>query len=393
MTDIGSLPFEDERRVEFPCLQMEQPVGGIYLGVMPWKTLLDITYFDVRHIVREQRDVETYLGIQRELRPERVEELRRYVNYKDASFPTGIVIAVEADCAAYDPQRQMMTLMNNMNTETADERVFFRDIARVIDGQHRIEGLQGFEGEHFDLPVIILVGMDIADQAYIFSTVNLAQTKVNSSLAYDLYELAKARSPQKTCHNIAVALDQHQKSPFYRMIKRLGVATEGRFNETLTQATFIRSLIAYISKKPLEDRDTLLRGGRLSRANRVDTNEMIFRNMFIDEQDLKIMDVVWNYFDAVKRKWPQSWEVVAPGNILNRTNGFRAFMRFLRPAYLKISSPGDVPEAEKFSDFLQLVALKDGDFNTERFPPGTSGEALLFRTLVEQSDRQGQATF
>lgn len=384
MTDIASLPPEDTKQVVFPCLPIEQPVGSFYLGVMRCETLLEIAYFDVRRIVREKRDFETYLGIQRELRPDRVEELRQYVNYKDASFPTGIVIAVESECASYNPDQRTMTLMNNMDAESANERVFFRDIARVIDGQHRIAGLEGFVGENFDLPVIILVGMDIADQAYIFSTVNLAQTKVNPSLAYDLYELAKAKSPQKTCHNIAVALDQHKNSPFYQKIKRLGVATEGRFNETITQATFIRSLIPYISRKPLEDRDTLLRGGEVPRAARTEMNALIFRNMFIDGQDLRIMDVIWNYFDAIRRKWPRSWDDVTPGNILNRTNGFRAFMRFLRPAYLSVGLPGDAPQTDAFASLLQRLNLEEGDFNTERFPPGTSGEALLFRTLVEQ---------
>jgi DGQHR domain-containing protein len=325
------------------------------------------------------------LGIQRELRQDRVEELRQYVNYKDASFPTGIIIAVEADCASYDPDRGIMTLMNNMETESAHDRVFYRDIARVIDGQHRIAGLEGFVGGDFDLPVIILVGMDIADQAYIFSTVNLAQTKVNPSLAYDLYELAKARSPQKTCHNIAVALDQHQNSPFYHKIKRLGVATDGRFNETLTQSTFIRALIPYISRKPLEDRDILLRGGQIRPADPSEMKALIFRNMFVDEEDLKIMDVVWNYFDAIRTKWPESWGRILPGNILNRTNGFRAFMRFLRPVYLALGALGGVPNTSQFLDLLHKVELQESDFNTERFPPGTSGEALLFRTLMDQS--------
>src|SRR5712675_1454790 len=105
-------------------LTIEQPIGAFFVGVMSWKTLLDITFFDVRRIVRERRDVETYLGIQRELRQDRVEELRQYVNYKDASFPTGIIIAVEADCALYDTDRHIMTLMNNMEVDSPEERVF-----------------------------------------------------------------------------------------------------------------------------------------------------------------------------------------------------------------------------------------------------------------------------
>ena len=273
-----------------------------------------------------------------------------------------------------------------MDTSDPEERVFFRGIARVIDGQHRIAGLEGYVGEKFDIAVTVLVGMDIADQAYVFSTVNLAQTKVNPSLAYDLYSFAKARSPQKTCHNIAVALDQHEKSPLYQRIKRLGVATAGRFDETITQATFVRALLPYISSDPVIDRDTLLRGQKLTKVSGADIRRLIFRNLFVDDQDLKIMDVVWNYFSAVMARWPDAWrEVRREGNMLNRTNGFRAFTRFLRPAYLSVARPGEVPSKEDFETLLKKVRLQDREFDTTTFVPGSGGEARLVRTLLEQS--------
>src|ERR1700730_4145288 len=97
---------------------------------------------------------------------------------------------------------------------------------------------------------------------------NLEQTKVGKSLAIDLFELARTRSPIKTCHNIAIALDTTKGSPFHHRIKRLGVATLGRAEdsgpgERLTQATFVNALVRYISDDPKQDRDTLLRGEQL----------------------------------------------------------------------------------------------------------------------------------
>ncbi|WP_168796869.1 hypothetical protein [Phaeovulum veldkampii] len=50
---------------------------------------------------------------------------------------------------------------------------------------------------------------------------------MSRSLVYELEDLSNARSPFKTCHNIAVALDGLQTSPFYKRIKRLGVVTPG----------------------------------------------------------------------------------------------------------------------------------------------------------------------
>ena len=211
---------------------------------------------------------------------------------------------------------------------------------------------------------------------------NLAQTKVNKSLVYDLFDLAKTRSPQKTCHNIAVALDAQENSPFHGRIKRLGVATEGRFNEVLTQATIVEALLKYISLKPNSDRDLLLRGKHLKRADADEERKLIFRNLFIDEKDADITKIIWTYFLGVEKRWPEAWRNLSRGNILPKTNGFRAFTRFLRPFYLSvIEQVGEQITARQVSNAFSKVGLDDNDFNIENFAPGTSGEATLLQRL------------
>jgi DGQHR domain-containing protein len=256
---------EDPVSFALPVLTAYQPIGEFFVGVLDWKRLCEITHFDVRRILHE-REFETYLGIQRPLNEERVKEIEQYVETVDACFPTAVILSVSGSCAKYDQAGKILTLSNYIDEEEPERSIFYRQIAKVIDGQHRIEGLKNFKGSRFDVNVSIFIDIDVAEEAYIFSTVNLAQTKVNRSLAYDLFDLARSRSPQKLCHNIAVALDQDTKSPFYHKIKRLGVATEGRFNETLTQATFVESLIAYMSSNPTLDRDLYMRGKEPSKA-------------------------------------------------------------------------------------------------------------------------------
>ena len=231
-----------------------------------------------------------------------MKEIEQYVHTADACFPTAIILSVSGDCAKYDEGSGLLTLSNYEDPEDPDKNIIYRQIAKVIDGQHRIEGLKNYKGPSFGVNVSIFVDIDVAEEAYIFSTVNLAQTKVNKSLAIDLLELARSRSPQKLCHNIAVALDQGEKSPFYHKIKRLGVATEGRFNETLTQATFVDSLLGYLSSNPVRDRDIYIRGKVPNKAEAQESKLLIFRNMMIDKRDMEIVDVLWNYFDAVRSK-------------------------------------------------------------------------------------------
>jgi DGQHR domain-containing protein len=379
---------EDPISVKFPCIRVQQPIGVFYIAAINSKQLYGMTWADVRRIESEKRDIETYLGVQRPLSKNRVDELKKYVRTTDACFPTAVILAIPGICASFDEETSQMTVSNYLDEVNPENNIIFGKVAKVLDGQHRIEGLRDYDGDTFDINVSIFVDIDIAEQAYIFSTVNLAQTKVNKSLVYDLYDYAKSRSPQKLCHNIAVALDANEKSPLYRRIKRLGVATEGRFNETITQATFVESLMRYVTKSKstaMADRDTYMKGRVPQRASQNESRELIFRNMMIDERDMEIADVVWNYFTAVKERWPVAWASTGQGIMLNKTNGFRALMRLLRDAYMYLTSPGNVPSSNDFLDLLSRIDMNDGDFVVEKYKPGTSGESALYHDLVSMS--------
>lgn len=382
-------PAEDPRSITLAVMKATQPIGDFYIGKMDSQTLCEITDFDIRHLVKGENELESYLGIQRRLDPKRVQEISEYVRTTDACFPTAVILAVRGACAEYNEAIGQLKLSNLPNPAEGEEPVLYREIARVLDGQHRIEGLRGLIDRKFEINVCIFVELDIAEQAYIFATVNLAQTKVNPSLVYDLFDFAKLRSPQKVSHNIAVALDGTEKSPFYLKIKRLGVATEGRFGETLTQANFVQSLMPYLSKNPNQDREIYRQGKTPPKAGAKESESLIFRNMMIDLRDIEVTDILWNYFDAVRLRWPEAWVYEGRGRMLNRTNGFRALMRFLRNAYVRLATPGKapykVPSTAEFKKIFENVDCADDYFTIENFKPGTAGEAALFRFLKQRS--------
>lgn len=368
------------------CIKVSQPIGDFYIASIPWQKLREITFADVRRLEKEARDVETYLGIQRPLNKRRAEEIGEYVNTADACFPTSVILAVEAHCVRYDEDLKKIVLTNFHDASTPELNRSRVQIAKVLDGQHRIEGLGALKpGTTFDINVSIFIDMDIENQAYVFSTVNLAQTKVNKSLVYDLYEYARSRSPQKTCHNVAVALDSLKNSPLHGKIKRLGSATDGRFGETLTQATVVENLLGYITTNPVKDRDEFLRGSKPRKATQAELVTTPFRNLFLEEKDLDIADILLYYFSAVRQRWPEAWMSSTRGWMLNRTNGFRALMRFLKPAYRSLASEGEIPTQEAWLALFLKVTLADSDFTVDNFEPGTSGETKLFKRLLEDS--------
>jgi DGQHR domain-containing protein len=380
---------ESSRSLDVPAIKLEQPVGVFFVCVMKATDLFDIAKFDIRKI-SESEGIDDFLGIQREVSPKRLKELKHYITTTDATFPTAVIIAVDERCCKFSASAKnsvtgVLTLSNYLDpNKDRNNDILYRDIGKIIDGQHRIKAFEDGYSAEFNMNVAIFVGADVATQAEIFSTVNLAQTKVNSSLVYDLFSLAKNRSPEKTAHEITVLLDKRQDSPFRDRIKRLGVATNGRFGETLSQATIVRGILNHITNNVLVDREI----GKRQKSwafKPGDELRFIFRYHFVKNQDDVIFLNILNYFKAISDRWQHSWQNSGLGNILPRTNGYLAFMRFLRPVILNYSTkPGLVP-IEHFTKTLADIDLADESFISKTYPPGTSGETKLFNILIEKS--------
>lgn len=357
-----TLPNQD--RIRIKVLQVTQPIGQFYFGVINHSDLLKISYSDIRKLDNERRDVENYLGIERPLNRKRVGELKDYVNTVDATFPSPIILALQEEDTDQDPENGTLLVRNDEN------------VAKILDGQHRIAGLVGFQGDTFEVPVTIFLEMDIEYQAMVFATINLEQTKVNKSLAYDLYAYATTRSPQKSSHNIVRLLNSRQDSPFYNKIKVLGVA--GDRSETISQALFIDCLLPLISTNASRDRDALRRGRNIELASPGETDLLTFRNLFVEDKDAIIARVLWNYFKAVERKWGVYWTEVTQGCVLNRTTGFRGLMQFLPYAVLAIGGLGNNPSEIQFDELFSGIEIQGHAVTPEHYPPGTTG-ATRFR--------------
>ena len=381
------------KKLAVTAQKVVQPLGEFFVASLKPKDLVAISFVDVRRI--EERDVEKYLGIQRPLVKSRVNKIKEYIQGADATFPTSIILAVDSKCAEFDEKTKKLTLYPYEPEEgSGDDLIEYGKIANILDGQHRIAAFLDDSDEFdfdpniaFDLNVSIFIGIDISEQANIFATVNLAQTKVNRSLVYDLEDLSKTRSPHKVCHLVAVALDRDKDSPLKERIKRLGVATPDRDYEPLTQAVVVESLVRFISKDPFEDRRILLKGKKLQKIDGEMLLKYPFRNLFIDDDDKQIYKILINYFKAVANRWPKAWVDLKPkGNLLPKSNAFRALMKYLKDdVYLSIVNEediGDLPTEDQFLIRLRNVDIDDEDFTTRNFAPGSGGQSKFYKLLT-----------
>src|SRR6266446_4529145 len=141
--------------IECECFEVQQPIGKFYLARIPSDDLIAITWVDVRRIEHEEREVETVLGIQRPLSNKRVKEIGEYVNTMDATFPTSIILSIDSFA---DPEKEIQNVSYNRETNRLAIR---RDgyVAKVLDGQHRIEGLRALKpaNKPFDLVITIFI--------------------------------------------------------------------------------------------------------------------------------------------------------------------------------------------------------------------------------------------
>lgn len=395
--------------IELPYIEVTQPIGSFIICSMAWQNIIDISYADIRKITEssENNDLDNYLGIQRTVSKNRTKDISQYVTNIDATFPTSIILHIKSKSLffngelieIYDDQfiednsENIKEIKNIFTSEYGKIKIRKDDrIAKILDGQHRIEGFREAinKGEiitKFDFNVTIFVDLDLDDQAQIFSVINKAQTKVNKSLVYDLYEYAKNRSPQKTAHDIVRVLNKSKQSAFYRKIKILGTSQDA---ETIAQATLAELIIDCISKNPMEDRDKLKKQslfGRSGLNKESDINEIkrrIFRNLFIAEKDEIIYKIINNYFNAIAEKWPRAWknDPIIEKNIISKSTGIIAFFRFLRYLYNEIGQRDSEISKETFLKIFNQIPIDDVEFNTDKYKPGSSGQSLLFKDLV-----------
>ena len=352
--------------IRIKVLSLKQPIGNFYVGVVNATELYKICKAEVRRIERKN-DIDNYIGIQRELNPKRVKEIKEYVRTIDASFPNSIIISLKKDF-----------LVDKKSTES--ELVIKKDenAATIIDGQHR---LSGFEyGEHdFDLIVTIFIDLEDEEKALLFSIINTKHTKITGSLSQDLYEFSTLDTPPKLAHNIAKSMNSDENSPWFKKIKMLGRKTDIYEEGIITQSTFTKEIIDLICKN--EDifniRNQLKKGVKkedLKKYFNYDDKKQIFWELYMEGKDELIFKILNNYFVAVKEVFPSEW--VNKKYILCKTTGYIALMKLFRKIYLNGISENDL-SISFFKKYFESVKENLMELTSENYESGGKGSNRL----------------
>lgn len=364
-----------------PCIAVNQPIGTFYLMSLSAEQLVGRVCIQPRTISSSDSH-----NVQRAENPGRVKEIAQYVRDPDATFPTAVIISADSTYAAVDENSITFSPSPGQPEEGFE-------IGELLDGQHRIRGLQeaqqqGFKIAAFEIPVVVMLDLDVAEKAYVFSIINSKQTPVSKSLIYDLFGLAKDRSPYSVCHEIARAMNTDPNGPFYRGIKMLGKKQHP--HEILTQGSFVKYLLQLISSKP--DRDAI---ALKSEEVPVEQNRP-FNAFFRNKKDELILLAMTNYFSAVAEAFSADWDTAAyidkdgrpikgKTPVMRRTVGYEALMRALAKIWPIVQTEGNLDKAL----FVKLVGkfkenLADQDISTETFG-SSSADAGRLAALMTQN--------
>ena len=382
---------EVEVPIRLPVAKVSQPIGDFYVGRIDSRKLSAISFTEIRRF--KSGDQDTIAGIQRERSKGRIEQIKKYVNLDYATFPTSIIIAVEPACVSIqsypvDSEETYLLELSPFGDPDDDEHIPLEKIAFIIDGQHRLAGLEGLADDRdFDVNISIFVGASEADKAEIFARVNQAQTKVNQSLVVDLASYFEERGPVKFAHEIVLAMNRDEEGPLFDKVKRLGKAEPGKGQvQTLAQATVVKPIVDYISKEPELERNKRYRGIFRSRRANEDWKQFIFQPFYDDDDDSGVFLCLSNYFNAVKQRWPESWDnqMVRTGVILNRTTGYVALMRFFRQVYLQHCDEQEIVTKEECEAVFDKIDIEDHELTRDEFIPGSSGISSLYRRLMDE---------
>lgn len=333
-------------------LKLHQSIGTIYVSKIKPSDLLSMSIVDRRRIEEDDE----VLGIQRELKKDKVIQIQNYLSSIDATFPNSIIVNTTQNFVVNESETELEL--------TIDDNTF-----TIIDGQHRVEGFREIDLDNFELLIAIFKDLKIDQQANIFSTINSQQTKVDPSLNLNLELNSRAYTPKKMMIEIAQSFNYDKESPWYNNIKMLGSKTNG----IISLSAFVKPLleITYPEKDYYLIRNELMINEKEFPAFS-DLNYKAERYLFWELYKRKdvnsVYKILFNYFKALKVILDKDW--LNNKSLLNKTTGYNAMIKLFKDVSRKGFENGNL-SYEFFFQLLRPLAEMNGTISSENY--GASG--------------------
>lgn len=244
-------------------------------------------------------------GFQRRLDVKKAEEIAHYIDAKQGTIPTAIILSAQPE-AELKPKTGGRSL-----SFKAHPKAFL-----VIDGQHRVWGFSKAKS-HLRVPVIIYTGLSKQEETRLFIDINTKQKPVPSELLLDIKELADRETEDEKVYRVLF----------------------DNFSEK--ENSVLLGLVSPSEKKQ----------GKISRTTFNSAFKSI-KSIFGDQPPEKIYLIINNYLYAIKDVLKDS-----DNELITNANTFKAIIAFLAivAPTVKMKFDGDY-SADNFSEILQPLS-------------------------------------
>ncbi len=350
--------------LEKTVLKVKQPLGTFYVASISARELLSICYSDPAELRKDGFHVD---GTQRLESEKRKKEISDYIETHEAAFPNAIILGANYNRnGEYVDDPELSWKIDEDDGSYKLTVPTDRKLASIIDGQHRLKAFE-YCGEGYremELLCAIYIDLPIPYHAFIFSTINFNQRKVDRSLAYNLFGFDIESSSPNTWvpETLAVSLSRrlnNDDTPFKGKIT-LGVINNNSSPAegfSVSMATIVDGILKLISKKPKKDRTDLMRYAASERDRgclKIDGSPLRF--MYIEGYDEAIYEILNNYFRVID---DYLWSKDDADPYISKTVGIQALFDVLSKLLIGFEESLD----GEYEDFQKkLVVIEDMKF-------------------------------
>ncbi|MFS0819197.1 DGQHR domain-containing protein [Lysinibacillus sp. 1P01SD] len=367
------------KTLEIKVEKVTQPIGEFYIAQIDSEILYSMAKADIMRISNKADTI--YEGIQRELDLRKVDKIKKYLQSNDATFPNSIILNLNKE--------SLLELKESTLKIKVDKESF-----SIIDGQHRLAGLKGYNGK-FSLSCSIFIGLDKSEQSRIFVTINSEQTKVNPSVSvYQEYE-DSILTPRKFAAEIAVAFATDKKSKWYNQIKLRGFKDEFSEEGIISLSAFYKPILDLIYDDDLyfEVRNLLCEDvnnpsifkNYLEYYTKFSGSEKyILWDVYVEYKKELLYKILNNYFDSLSEVLYKDWES-GDKSIIKKTTGYNALMLLFKDLFV-IGFENGTLSKDFFDNYLSKLKILNGKINASNFESSGQQSAknlyLNFKELI-----------
>jgi len=247
-----------------------------------------------------------------------------------------------------------------------------------------------------DLSCSIYEDLAMPYQAFLFSTINYTQGKVDKSLAYQLfgYEIESNEPVKWPPETLAVYFvrELNKTEPLLNRIK-YRTADEMKLSQEertalpawrFSTSSVVEAILSLLSNNPKKDRylmNTKHNDEIVGREVLNNDPSYPLRDLYINANDQAIFQVLTLALKATDKIF---WQSDDDKNFLKKTVGIACVFKFLKLVLLRDGVSLNTME-KKFPEYLALIKESESFKDSDKYPSSTKGLSAAYNRMTELS--------